>query len=117
MALPHDGAIKTWAFILASLRYSRSSEQLVRRNASIRKAWDDPMRLAKARWTVCKHGHEFDDTNSYIDNHGHQICRVCNRIRRNKRYWALKRAQEQISPATIPPQSGGKLVGFGAIRP
>lgn len=33
--------------------------------------------------THCKHGHEFNSANSFIDTRGHRCCRICRRERDN----------------------------------
>jgi len=36
----------------------------------------------------CKHGHPFDESNTYITGRGSRECRSCNATRAHARYWA-----------------------------
>lgn len=33
--------------------------------------------------THCKHGHEFNDDNTYVDGRGFRVCRICDRERKS----------------------------------
>lgn len=48
-----------------------------------------------ARKTHCKHGHPFDEENTYVHD-GRRICRTCNRDR-TKRYEARRKASDGAS--------------------
>jgi hypothetical protein len=41
--------------------------------------------IGHSRWTHCKHGHEFNDSNTRITKKGHRVCRVCHRLSERKR--------------------------------
>ena len=43
-----------------------------------------------ANKTECKHGHPFDETNTYITSEGKRHCRTCHRERELKRYHRMK---------------------------
>jgi hypothetical protein len=38
-----------------------------------------------AAWTHCKHGHPFDETNTYVDKIGKRHCRACSAARQRRR--------------------------------
>lgn len=40
--------------------------------------------------THCKHGHPFDEANTYVYANGRRSCRACNRKHAVRRYWKLK---------------------------
>lgn len=42
--------------------------------------------------THCKHGHEFDEENTYITTIGGRACRACRREAERARYWRRKDA-------------------------
>lgn len=41
------------------------------------RVWGTP--LTRSRQTHCKHGHPFDEANTYIDPRGNRVCRTCQR--------------------------------------
>lgn len=48
-----------------------------------------PVRHAK---THCKHGHPFDEVNTFVNGRGHRICRACSREKMARRRAAQKAA-------------------------
>lgn len=48
------------------------------------------------RKTVCKHGHRFTPSNTYVDKNGGRACRVCHRINE-----ARRRERNALHSATI----------------
>lgn len=55
---------------------------------------DDKMRRGRhpnSLQTECKHGHPFDEANTYVTKRGARMCRACNRIAQ-QRYADRKRA-------------------------
>lgn len=47
--------------------------------------WGQP--LTRSRQTTCKHGHAYDDANTYVDAKGHRSCRACRREAAKRSYY------------------------------
>lgn len=50
--------------------------------------WGTP--LARSQQTECRHGHPYDEANTYIDPQGHRSCRTCRRVTSRRAYYRAK---------------------------
>ena len=66
------------------------AENLRRSRANGRAA--PPLSARNAAKAQCRHGHDFDQVNTYTTPEGHRVCRTCKRASDNRRAARLRRS-------------------------